>query len=240
MEEITLAGALIAAAHVARPVVESGVHFLRSLLGESVQIAGAMISDRLYLWQLENRVSIAAKARKLVEDCHIPPRQVATGFLFPLLEAAGNVEDENLQDLWAQLLANAVNADSAQHPLFIETLKRMSHADAVFLEKLSKDRRVLPFPLGRAVKLGSFATARDENAARLLAIGILAPVLRVDVAQPKISIELTPTSRTAQQFTARLAKKIGADIDDRRLQITEFGRQFIKEVMQKPSSPELK
>jgi hypothetical protein len=171
-EEITLAGALIAVAHVAKPVVEAGVQFIRDLLGQPIKIAGGMIADSVYLWKLENRVRIAEQAKATLKRKGIPPRQVATGFLLPLLDAAGNVDQPDLQELWAQLLARGVEKDDAQHPAFIETLRRMSAEDARFLKQLAASGQVKPRDRFNA------EVVRPDMpvVARLLALGLLGEV----------------------------------------------------------------
>jgi len=51
----------------------------------------------------------------------------------PLLEAASEETDETLQDMWATLLANAMdpNKDTSLQRIFIDTLRKMEPIDAL-------------------------------------------------------------------------------------------------------------
>src|SRR6185312_1266686 len=129
-EPTTVAAVVLAIAHLARPIVHKGCDFAESLLGETMKAAGGMIADQIYGWQLTNRVKVAARAKDLCDEKGIPPRTIATGFLLPFFEAAGNVDDPELQELWASLLASAVAGDASQHPLFVQTLRAMNGDDA--------------------------------------------------------------------------------------------------------------
>lgn len=54
-----------------------------------------------------NRVRIAARVQEFLDEKKIPPRVLPKGFLLPLIEAAGNVEDPDLQDSGPALLLQA-------------------------------------------------------------------------------------------------------------------------------------
>src|SRR5688500_1372987 len=103
LNEMMLAAA--GASGMAKPLLDTGAKLIENLLGKPCSVAGEMLSDQLYFWQWKNRISIAAKAKAMLDNNKIAERVVPPTFLLPLLEAAGNVEDESLQDLWAKLLA---------------------------------------------------------------------------------------------------------------------------------------
>ncbi|MCE9637723.1 MAG: DUF4393 domain-containing protein [Planctomycetes bacterium] len=113
-----------------KPVIDLGCDLVRDLLGGPVKVAGAMLSDQVYVWQWRNRVRIANRAAEIMERDGIARRIVPPSFLLPLLEAAGNVEDPNLQEMWARLLASGVEADEHQHPMWVRILAQMSGEDA--------------------------------------------------------------------------------------------------------------
>ena len=90
------------------------------------------------------------------------------GFLLPLIEAAGNVEDDSLEDLWAQLLASGAKDATAQHPAFIDALRRMNVEDARVLKELAQS-----YAPARMFALGQ--TPKDARGAieRLMALNLL-------------------------------------------------------------------
>jgi len=152
---------------LARLPVETGCNLIRDLLGEPCRIAGNMLADQIYAWQWQNRIRIAVRASEIIEQQQIARRVLPPGFLLPLLEAAGNVEDPDLQHLWASLLASAVGDDSSQHPLYIATLRGMDGADARLLRRLA-----LHATRETAITVPAEA-GDDRSAARLIALGLL-------------------------------------------------------------------
>ncbi len=165
-KQATIGDALVAYSGIAQTVVDTGADLIKSLLGEPMKVAGSMVSDQLYGWQLRQRITIAAKAKQLLDKRKIAPHSIATGFLLPFFEAAGNAEESELQDMWAELLASAVENDDAQHPVFIETLRKMSGVDAKLFRKIvsSLDSGLLFYANGQMEK---------RAAARLIAISII-------------------------------------------------------------------
>lgn len=111
-------------------LAKSAVGLIDKLLGKPCEVAGAMIADQLYFWQWKNRIKIAEKAQKILKQKEIAAKVLPAGFLVPLLDAAGNVEDETLQDMWASLLVSGVENDQHQHPAFVSILRDCFKMDA--------------------------------------------------------------------------------------------------------------
>ena len=95
-----------------------------------------MLEDQIYAWQWTNRIRIANKAQKIMDANDIAPKVLPPGFLVPLLEAAGNVEDDTLQEMWAQLLVSGVEDQSNQHPAFITLLKEFGSDEALIFQNM--------------------------------------------------------------------------------------------------------
>ena len=138
MEPITTAAALVSIATVARPVVKKGVDLIESLLGEPCEIAGSMLADKLYMWQWMNRVKWAARAKEIMDKEGVATRVVPPGFILPLLEAAGNVDEPSVQEILARLLASGTADDRNQHPAFADIARRFSPADVRMLEQFAR------------------------------------------------------------------------------------------------------
>jgi hypothetical protein len=141
----SIAKALESAVQLAKPVVDGGCKLIESLLGEPCRIAGAMLADQVYAWQWQNRIRIAHRAARLLEECEVAERVLPAGFLVPLLDRAGNVDDPTLEEMWARLLCAGVRDPGAAHPAFITLLSQLSRNEAVLL---SHSERL--FVLGRA------------------------------------------------------------------------------------------
>ena len=88
--------------------------------------------------QWGNRLRILAKAKKKMDENEDAAKVLPPGFFLPFLEAAGNVEDEDVEELWANLLANSLSIPDAQHPMVLNVLKQLSGQDAQQLRALLK------------------------------------------------------------------------------------------------------
>lgn len=171
IESSAMRDAMIAVTDLAKPLVATGCGLIESLLGEPCKVGGQVLHDTVYAWQWRNRVKIAARAKKMLEDTEIDPRVMPKGFLLPLLDAAGNVEEDTLQRMWASLLAEAVEHEERQHPLYIETLRGLSSSDARFLCEACTSN-ILGH--GAPVRVSSTdLSAHRERISRLAALGLL-------------------------------------------------------------------
>ena len=132
----TVTDAIAKVTDLARPIVETGCGLIESLLGEPCRVAGQLLSDQVYAWQWKNRIRIAARAQQIIDESKVAPRLLPPGFLLPLIEAAGNAEDESLQEMWANLLANAAKDDECHQRMYIETLRSVSAHDAAEFSRL--------------------------------------------------------------------------------------------------------
>ena len=82
-----------------------------------------------------------ADVKRIIHAAGFEPNSVAPHLLFPILEAASLQEDEELQDRWACLLANAARPGRADDvlPSFVEVLKQLSPFEAQCLKKLIEE-----------------------------------------------------------------------------------------------------
>jgi hypothetical protein len=122
-----------------------------------------MLSDQIYAWQWLNRVRIAARASEIMNREGVAPRVVPPGFLLPLLEAAGNVEEPALQEMWAALLASGAASEDHCHPGFIRSLQQFSTLDAKTVGQLMSAIESKTAVLSIAV----LAAAVNESPARV-------------------------------------------------------------------------
>lgn len=117
-------------------LTKTAAELMRNLLGKPCEVAGDMISDQIYAWQWMNRIRIANKAQKIMDENEVAAKVVPAGFLVPLLEAAGNVEDETLQDMFARLLVSGVESEDNQHPAFVRMVQELSVQEAQIVKTL--------------------------------------------------------------------------------------------------------
>lgn len=133
--QITALAVLSNALDLGKPVVETACGLVDSLLGEPCKVAGNMLADQVYYWQWRNRVRMAHRAKEMMDQDRIAPRVLPNGFLIPLLDAAGNVEEPDLQEMWARLLVSGIESDEHCHPGFVQVLSQFGGLDASILER---------------------------------------------------------------------------------------------------------
>lgn len=205
---------------IADHISADGCDLIESLLGQPLAVSCAMVADEVYAWQLRQRLAITSKAARILKEQGIAPRLLQKGFMLPFLDAAGNVDDPDLQPLWARLLASAVGCDYLQHPMLIETLRKMSRDDVDAFRELAQP------PAGsRVASFGSpgddARSQRELAYARLHSLGLLTPWVDPRTQQP------LPTQ----------GRDSSCKVEDELLGISRFGWQFVVAVMPEATAP---
>lgn len=118
---------------LAKRIVDTGCKLIEDLLGEPCKVAGGMLADQVYSWQLSNRVRIAARASQIIDESKLPREAIPPGFFLTFLDCCKNVAEPELQELWARLLASAVADHSSANTSYVKILEQLSVADAKVL-----------------------------------------------------------------------------------------------------------
>lgn len=89
--------------------------FLAKLFGGTLEQAIGIMEDRLRYARWERRCRLLLRARTFAREYGQPEptRQIPTKILLPLLENGALEQEDELQDVWARMLVNAADADSA-------------------------------------------------------------------------------------------------------------------------------
>jgi hypothetical protein len=110
--------------------VDTALGFITNLLGEPTKITGETLSDTLRNWQWKNRVKIASRASEITGKSHASSELMPKGFFLRFIDSSGNIDDEHLQEIWAQLLAESVSCHSQFHALLLNALESLGPEDA--------------------------------------------------------------------------------------------------------------
>ena len=88
--------------------------FIARIIGEPLNQISGIVTDKLKYIRWERSVRLVDRAQELMEQrgSRLALRPVAMNVAFPLLEAASLEEDDELQDIWANLLVNAADGNS--------------------------------------------------------------------------------------------------------------------------------
>ncbi|WOH78268.1 Abi-alpha family protein [Bradyrhizobium sp. BEA-2-5] len=105
-------------------------------------IYGLLIGDSIAAARQRRLDAITRKTEKILRDRNINERvEAPESIAIPLLEAAQGEPREEMQELWARLLANALDPGRAHdvRPEFIETLKKLHPLDAAILQRTNNE-----------------------------------------------------------------------------------------------------
>ena len=141
MEEETKAITEVAkTAGKAIDVTSKAGQFIAKYLDGPLEVASGIVKDKLAYIQWERRVRLMDRAAEVQRQRGLtaPTRSVPMSTLIPILQLGSMEENDSLQDLWAQLLVTAGDANSGivVEPAFIGILQNLSSRDAAILDKL--------------------------------------------------------------------------------------------------------
>lgn len=98
-----------------------------------------LISNQIGFLRWKNLAKINDKFQEECIKCNLDPKKVAPKFLIPFLEAASLDEDEDIQKIWARLLASECEKEGSVSLRTIGVLKNMSKNEALLFEKIIGD-----------------------------------------------------------------------------------------------------
>lgn len=179
------------AAQQAIPIIERwgerlGTFFYR-VVGKGAENLGGAFSDWAAVYRHQNALKLADKVeeihrkRKIVgKTIPIPPR-----LSIPLLEKATLENDETLIDMWAGLIANAMDSTSSVQArrTFIELLNSLEPVDALVLQEI--ERYLIRHPNRKFIDIAP----DNDLATQWPNPGRLASALNIDLSEIILSLE---------------------------------------------------
>jgi len=139
--------------------------FLREVLGTTpADLVGYLGGDWLTVRRAENLERILNKARERLRARNVKPEQAASlSLALPILIDAANENRDELQEIWARLLAAAADPARAKsfRLAFIEAAKQMDPLDAFVLQDIAKRGGVMTAPISDDLSK-SESVSRDE------------------------------------------------------------------------------
>lgn len=117
-----------------------------------------MVSDQFGYWRQLNLIRVAEKFKKKCEKRGIDPRQVSPKFLAQFIEAASFDDEEDIQEIWADILAKESQKPGSVSLRTISSLKSLSKDEAGIFRSLYNN--VLQFNDGN---LAIYNDRREEK-----------------------------------------------------------------------------
>ncbi len=157
---------------------QAGGAYLARMLGTVPEdVVGLLGGDLLRQYRIRNWHKISQKTFDKLDQRGVEQLEpLSAKVIVPLLEAASNEDDETLQDMWAELLANAMDpaCDVSLQRVFIDTLKQFEPIDArvlsAYLEVGSANAKS---PNHLVPEIGRRVTEVIVSAERLVSLGCL-------------------------------------------------------------------
>lgn len=126
-----------AAGTLTKGLVDGAAAFLGRICLPFAEEFGLLLRDKVSQWRAANAARIAIKAQKKYEevlardDWHAHPRLVGS-----IIDHGSWVDDEEVQELWAGLLASSCTADGRDESnlIFVDTLGRLTVSQAHLLD----------------------------------------------------------------------------------------------------------
>jgi hypothetical protein len=111
--------------------------FIAAISGHTGESVGTILGNIAHR-RLKNAETIAEKSHFILLNLELEPKQIPLPVLYPALEAASLQEDSSMQDIWANMLANAADPrhNDAVSVVFPTILKELTSKDARFLDAL--------------------------------------------------------------------------------------------------------
>lgn len=168
--------------------------FFNHIFGPGAEAMGELIGDRVRLWRAMNLFAIADRLENEIVKRRLDPsslRHLNLPDAVLLIEAASFESDERVQDLWAKLLASALDAerDISIAKGFVETVKALDAVDALVLQHIAKIHFKGPrnypstFSIGRLLSL---ELGMSEEAAQTRAQESIVNLYRLNCVEPEL------------------------------------------------------
>ncbi len=124
------------------PISEKAIEWLDSVIGKPIRQLGLIIEDKLKFKRYKNQVDILIKTKEFIKDKQLSPNEIKPKFLADFFENCSWEDDENIQELWARLLAKALTIkDSANETImYLHILRQLSPKEVEILHKFYMDR----------------------------------------------------------------------------------------------------
>jgi hypothetical protein len=202
---------------------------LDKLAGPAAKELGLALKDHMRVFRLKRQLRLFERVKEMLAESNMQPGQVPFKLLLPLVENASVEENDNLQDRWAAMLANAA-VNREVHPSFPEILKQLSEKEVAYLdacfEYLEAKRHVDEDMKTPAAKRVEQYKELDEAFVFKLAV-----CLNISMYPPNklrtLSKYALPKSGL-QDNVIRLGLMRAAVDDDLNHKLTDFGRGFVK------------
>lgn len=132
--------------------LDAAKSYVDAILMEPLGQMGGILTDTIGYWRLKNQVKLLLKAKLLLEQNNVDTTKILPDVFVPLLEDGSKVEDDELSNLFASLLASHLDSTKQDevHPSYTKVLTQLSPLDVrlmVRFRNLASDQPYRDFGL---------------------------------------------------------------------------------------------
>lgn len=122
-------------------LTEKAGAFLGRIFGPAADEVGLAWGERTRLWRFKRLNRAMLEVERMARERELHPdamKELPFGMAVRVIDALSNEEDDTVQDMWARLMANAIDPESGVtiKKVHVDVLKSMSSAEAILLDLL--------------------------------------------------------------------------------------------------------
>jgi hypothetical protein len=194
---------------------------VKTLAGPAAEEIGLSFRDSVQAWRLKRQIRLFERVKTICDDAGIKPQSVKLSLLFDVVDKGSLEEDDDLQDLWANLLASA--ADPNRNVLvltaFPDILRQISKDEALYLEDMFlRSRKSMPAEEFAQVMRTRLNTPRV----------IIAPMYQDNLRRLGLIVEMDEDDATNFPSIPRRMALGPFAKQSRQWELTDLGLAFIK------------
>jgi hypothetical protein len=192
---------------------------ISKLFGGLAEQVGGMMTDAAAARRYVRRIKLFGNVQKKIEESGFDPKAIPDKIWTPLLQAALLEDDETLQDMWANLLANAADPgqSAAVLPSFPLILRELTPRDAVLL---SNTYDAVISGLGPYIRKEAIANLELRTSADHFSLDVTLSVLeRNNLMIRRVRVFLDHRASTSRDSEATVAYDY---------QLTDLAKMFVK------------
>jgi len=113
--------------------------FFSGIVPDFIKDGVGILSDQVKFWRWNNQVNIITKAQTKIDASGLDKKQIPLKVLVPIIENSSLEQDENMQDKWANMLANAATGNVEISPNYAAILNELSPIEVSILDKIYQE-----------------------------------------------------------------------------------------------------
>jgi hypothetical protein len=113
--------------------------FFSGIVPDFLKDGVGILSDQVKLWRWSNQINIIKKAQNKIEESGLSKKQIPLKVLVPIIQNSSLEQDENMQEKWANMLANAATDNVEISPNYAAILNELSPIEVSILDKIYQE-----------------------------------------------------------------------------------------------------